>query len=108
MGERRPRPFYLPTVVNLLAGETIPLEGYASIGSKLYARQPMADTPGRESLLLILANLDQQMADAAALMAELGEGSPDYEAASEWLAETTAESALVSKLLAQANDANHP
>ncbi|MGE3637389.1 MAG: hypothetical protein AB7G28_02445 [Pirellulales bacterium] len=61
----------------------------------------MADIPGREVLLQTLANLDQQMADAAALIVALKEGSPDYEAASEWLAETTAESARVSKLLAK-------
>jgi hypothetical protein len=64
----------------------------------------MADSPGRESLLQILANLDQQMADAAGLMAELKEDSEDYQAASEWLAEVTAESVLVSKLLAKTPD----
>ena len=47
----------------------------------------------------MLANLDQQMADAAALMGEMKEGSPDYEAASDWLAESTAESARVTRLL---------
>jgi predicted ATP-grasp superfamily ATP-dependent carboligase len=64
----------------------------------------MAENPQRDVLLQTLANLDQQMADAAALMVELKEGSPDYEAASEWLAETTAASARVSKLLAKATD----
>ena len=59
----------------------------------------MAVTPRREVLLQMLANLDQQMADAAALMVELREGSPDYEAASDWLAESTAESARVTRLL---------
>jgi hypothetical protein len=60
----------------------------------------MSGTTKREALLQMLANLDQQMADAAALMVELKEGSPDHETASAWLAEATAESARVSRLLA--------
>ena len=63
----------------------------------------MNDTPGRDALRKILADLEQQMADAAAMMVELTESSPDYEAASNWLAEATAESVLVSNLLANHN-----
>jgi len=64
----------------------------------------MAVTPRRKVLLQMLFGLEQQMADAAALKSELKEGSPDYEAASQWLAEATAESARVSRLLAEITD----
>jgi hypothetical protein len=62
---------------------------------------PMALTPRHETLLEMLARLDQQMADAAALMVELKEGSAEHDAASAWLAESTAESFRVTKLLAE-------
>ena len=55
-------------------------------------------------LLTMLADLEQQVADAAARMCVLKEGTPDYEAASRQLAESTAESFRVSKLLAAIPD----
>ena len=64
----------------------------------------MSVTPRREVLRQMLSNLDQQMADAAALMGELKEGSPDYDTAGRRLAQATAESARVSKLLAELQD----
>jgi hypothetical protein len=64
----------------------------------------MSVTPRCKVLLQVLANLEGQMADAAALMGELQDGTPDHEAAGEWLAESTAEAARVSKLLADLSE----
>jgi hypothetical protein len=81
-----------------------PRKGHSRGADSFCHQCHMSVTPRREVLLKMLANFDQQMADAAALMGALKEGSPDYDAASAWLAESTAESARVSKLLAETAD----
>jgi hypothetical protein len=81
-----------------------PQNGHSRGAKCFYCKCHMSVPPRREVLLKMLANFDQQMADAAALMGVLKEGSPDYDAASAWLAESTAESARVSKLLAATDE----
>lgn len=61
----------------------------------------MSVTERRKQLLQVLANIDQQMAEADSLAAELLEGSADWQGAIEWKEELIAARAETNRKLGE-------
>lgn len=61
----------------------------------------MSDTERRKQLLQVLALIDQQMAEADSLAAELPDGSADWQGAIEWKEELIAARAETNRKLGE-------